>query len=105
MVKIIKLSLVTSILILNSCTTISSVTSIVGNASISEKGFAKTVEDTLLMSKIIARLSSLEVSNLTKIKLSITYGEVLVVGFTKSQEKRLEIINEIWKFKSVILGV
>ena len=101
MVKIIKLSLVASLLILTSCTTISSVTSIVGNASISEKGFAKTVEDTLLMSKIIAKLSSLEISNLTKIKLSITYGEVLVVGFTESQEKRLEIINEIWKFKGV----
>ena len=101
MVKIIKLSLVASFLILNSCTTISSVTSIIGNASISEKGFAKTVEDTLLMSKIIARLSTLEISNLTKIKLSITYGEVLVVGFAESQKKRFQIINEIWKFKGV----
>ena len=101
MVKIIKLSLVASLLILTSCTTISSVTSIVGNASISEKGFAKTVEDTLLMSKIIARLSTLEISNLTKIKLSITYGEVLVVGFAESQKKRFQIINEIWKFKGV----
>ncbi|MBC33244.1 MAG: hypothetical protein CMN01_01270 [Rickettsiales bacterium] len=101
LVKIIKLSLVASFLILTSCTTVSSVTSIVGNASISEKGFAKTVEDTLLMSKIIARLSTLEISNLTKIKLSITYGEVLVVGFAESQKKRFQIINEIWKFKGV----
>ena len=101
LVKIIKLSLFASFLILTSCTTVSSVTSIVGNASISEKGFAKTVEDTLLMSKIIARLSTLEISNLTKIKLSITYGEVLVVGFAESQKKRFQIINEIWKFKGV----
>ena len=101
MEKIIKLALIISFLITPSCAPISSFTSIVGNASISEKGFAKTVEDTVLMSKIIARLSGLEVSNLTKIKLSITYGQVLIVGFTESQEKRLKIIDEIWRFKDV----
>tara|TARA_Y100000589_G_scaffold152401_1_gene145214 strand:- start:303 stop:800 length:498 start_codon:yes stop_codon:yes gene_type:complete len=73
----------------------------VGNASISEKGFTKTVEDTYIMSKIMARLSGLDVFNITNIKISVAYGDVLVTGYVRSQEKRLKIINTIWKVDGV----
>ena len=84
-----------------SCTSITSVTSIVGNASTSERGFTKTVEDTYIMSKIFTRLSTLDIFNITNIKISVSYGNVLVTGFVGSQEKRLKIINTIWKVDGV----
>lgn len=86
---------------LYSCASITSVTSIVGNASTSERGFTKTVEDTIIMSKIFTRLSSVDIFNITNIKISVAYGNVLVVGFVDSQEKRLKIINTIWKVDGV----
>ena len=73
----------------------------VGNASTSERGFTKTVEDTIIMSKIFTRLSSVDIFNITNIKISVAYGNVLVVGFVDSQEKRLKIINTIWKVDGV----
>ncbi len=86
---------------LYSCASITSVTSIVGNASTSERGFTKTVEDTYIMSKIFTRLSTLDIFNITNIKISVSYGNVLVTGFVGSQEKRLKIINTIWKVDGV----
>ena len=101
MEKITKIIFYLVFFFLHSCTTITSVTSMVGNASISEKGFTKTVEDTYIMSKIMARLSGLDVFNITNIKISVAYGDVLVTGYVRSQEKRLKIINTIWKVDGV----
>ena len=88
-------------LTLYSCTTLTSVTSAVGNATTSERGFTKTVEDTFIMTKIFTRLSALTLSNITNIKISVVYGNVLVSGYVVSQKKRLDIINSIWKVDGV----
>ena len=88
-------------LTLYSCTTLTSVTSAVGNATTSERGFTKTVEDTYIMTKIFTRLSTLTLSNITNIKISVVYGNVLVSGYVVSQKKRLDLINSIWKVDGV----
>ncbi len=88
-------------LTLYSCTTLTSVTSAVGNATTSERGFTKTVEDTYIMTKIFTRLSTLTLSNITNIKISVVYGNVLVSGYAVSQKKRLDLINSIWKVDGV----
>jgi len=102
LVKIVRLTQVIILFILiNSCTTVASVTAMVGNASTSEKGFTKTLEDTYMMSKILAKITSLKIKNFVNVKVSVFFGEVLITGYTSDQESRLGIINSIWKVKGV----
>lgn len=102
LVKIVRLTQVIILFILiNSCTTVASVTAMVGNASTSEKGFTKTLEDTYMMSKILAKITSLKIQNFVNVKVSVFFGEVLITGYTSDQESRLGIINSIWKVKGV----
>ena len=102
LVKIVRLTQVIILFILiNSCTTVASVTAMVGNASTSEKGFTKTLEDTYMMSKILAKITSLKIQNFVNVKVSVFFAEVLITGYTKDQESRLGIINSIWEVKGV----
>ena len=88
LVKIVRLTQVIILFILiNSCTTVASVTAMVGNASTSEKGFTKTLEDTYMMSKILAKITSLKIKNFVNVKVSVFFGEVLT--------KRKLIIKEL----------
>ena len=86
---------------LNSCSTVSSIGAIVGNATTSTRGFSASVNDTLLMTKIISKISSIELKNFTNIKVSVSYGNVLLVGNIESQKKRLELIKEVWQVEGV----
>jgi len=102
LVKIVRLTQVIILFILiNSCTTVASVTAMVGNASTSEKGFTKTLEDTYMMSKILAKITSLKIQNFVNVKVSVFFAEVLITGYTNDQESRLSIINSIWEVKGV----
>ena len=102
LVKIVRLTQVIILFILiNSCTTVASVTAMVGNASTSEKGFTKTLEDTYMMSKILAKITSLKIQNFVNVKVSVFFAEVLITGYTNDQESRLGIINSIWEVKGV----
>ncbi len=87
--------------VLNSCATLASVTSIVGSAATTERGLAKTVEDTYLMTKIMTKVSALNLSNLANIKVSVAFGNVLISGNSETHEKRLQIINSIWEVDDV----
>ena len=99
MVKIISFLLI--FFSINSCSAVSSVGAIVGNASTSTRGFSASVDDTLLMTKVISKISSIELKNFTNIEVSVSYGNVLLAGNIESQRKRLELIREVWKVKGV----
>lgn len=83
-----------------SCTG-SSLTSIAGNAVISEKGLSKSVNDAIIFTKIKSKLTSLKFKNMTGISVNVSDGKVLLVGTTITNEKRLEIIKTIWNVKGV----
>ena len=86
---------------MNSCSPLSSIGAIVGNASTSTRGFSASVDDTLLMTKVISKISSIELKNFTNIDVSVSYGNVLKAGNVENQKKRLEIIQEVWKVEGV----
>ena len=86
---------------MNSCSPLSSIGAIVGNASTSTRGFSASVNDTLLMTKVISKISSIELKNFTNIEVSVSYGNVLLAGNVENQKKRLEIIQEVWKVEGV----
>ena len=56
--------------------------------------------NTVIMSKIFTRLSSVDIFNITNIKISVAYGNVFDYRFVGSRE-RLKIINTIWKVDGV----
>ena len=85
----------------NSCAIVSTAGSLVGSASTSTRGFSGTIEDTYLMSKIISRITLMKLSNFSNITVSVVNGTVLLAGNVQSQEKRLELIQKVWKIKGV----
>ena len=88
-------------LCLQSCTAVSSIGAIVGNASTSTRGFSASIEDTVLMTKIITKISGIELKNFTDITVSVSHGHVLLAGNVESQSKRLELVKEVWKIDGV----
>ena len=74
---------------------------VLGNASTSTRGFSASVDDTLLMTKVIAKISGIELKNFTDITVSVSHGHVLLAGNVESQTKRLELIREVWKIEGV----
>jgi len=84
-----------------SCSTISSVTALVGNSTMSTRGFSGSIEDTYLMSQIIKDISKLELKNFTNITVSVNDGNVLLTGNINSQLKRLELVQSVWKVDGV----
>ncbi len=95
------LSYLIILLQLSSCSTIISAGAIAGNASTSTRGFSGTIEDTYLMSKITAKISAMNLSNLTNINVSVNRGEVLLTGNIQSQEDRLDLIKKVWEVKEI----
>lgn len=89
-----------SIFFLISCAG-SSITSIAGNAAISEKGLSKSVSDAIILAKIKSKLTSLKFKNIIDISVNVSDGKVLLVGTTHDNKKRLEIIKTIWGIKDV----
>ncbi len=84
-----------------SCATVSSVTAIVGSKSTSTRGFAGSMEDTYLITKIIGKISTLQLSNVANITVSVNSGKVLLTGNISNQSKRLELIKNVWKVDGV----
>tara|TARA_Y100000287_G_C14195495_1_gene342477 strand:- start:274 stop:771 length:498 start_codon:yes stop_codon:yes gene_type:complete len=74
---------------------------VVGNASTSTRGFSASIDDTFLMTKIITKISGIELKNFTDITVSVSYGHVLLAGNIENQSKRLELIKEVWKIDGV----
>ena len=90
-----------SMLFLCSCIQ-SSITSMAGNAAISEKGFNNSVSDTLLFAKIKSNLIKLNLKNLTKIIVVVSQGKVVLIGEIENHKKRLKIVKSIWNISGVI---
>ena len=84
-----------------SCATVSSVTALVGSKSTSTRGFAGSMEDTYLITKIIGKISTLQLSNVANITVSVNSGKVLLTGNISNQSKRLELIKNVWKVDGV----
>lgn len=71
------------------------------NAGISSKGFSASVDDSFLKAKIIGKLSSLKLSNISDITVSTSLGEVLLTGYSSNQVNRLKIIESVWEVDGV----
>ena len=84
-----------------SCATLSSVTALVGSKSTSTRGFSGSIEDTYLMSKVIGKISTLQLSNVANIKVSVNAGKVLLTGNIANRSKRLELVKNVWKVDGV----
>ena len=94
-VKIINLFII--FLLVNSCTiVVSTAGSLVGNATPSTRGFSGTIEDTYLMSKIVSKITLMNLSNFSNITVSVNNGKVLLAGNIENQEKRLELTKKVW---------
>ena len=99
MAKIISHALI--FIYLCSCSAVTSIGAVVGNASTSTRGFSASIDDTVLMTKIITKISGIELKNFTDITVSVSHGHVLLAGNIESQSKRLELVQEVWKTDGV----
>lgn len=99
MAKVTSIAII--ILFLFSCTSLTSVVSVVGNAGISSKGIKTSLKDTYIKSKLLGKLSFLDLKNLTNISINVLHGTVLYTGYVENSEKRLLIIKETWKVDGV----
>ena len=105
-IQLIKLNIKTIFLLvflfilLSSCVG-SSVTSFAGNAAISAKGVEETLNDTIIFTKIKAKLLSLKIKNLTDISVHVSQGRVLLIGITRNSEDRFKIVKNIWEINGV----
>ena len=84
-----------------SCSPVSSIVSMTANAGISSKGFAASVDDTILKTKILTKISSENLSNLTDISVSVSLGEVLLTGYSSDQISRLKLVENVMKTEGV----
>jgi len=89
------------ILSLFSCASITSVVSVVGNASSSSKGIKESVGDSYIKTKTITSISLLDIKNITDITVNVSRGIVLLTGYVENSAKRLEIVQRIWKISGV----
>ena len=71
------------------------------NAGISSKGFAASVDDTFLKTKIFTKISTENLSNLTDISVSISLGEVLLTGYSGNQISRLKLVENVMQTEGV----
>lgn len=100
MKKIKKTFFFVSLFLLNSCAG-SSFTSTVGNALFSEKGFYKTIDDSLIYTKIKAGILPLGLNTISDIGIHVYNGRVLLVGRIESSQQRLEIVQRAWEEDNV----
>ena len=99
MVKVI--SLLAIILSINSCSSAVSIGAFIGNAGTSSKGIKKSFSDTYLKTKVIAKISLLDIKNITNISVNVSRGTILYTGYVLSAEKRLLIIQKTWEVEGV----
>ena len=99
MAKIISTLLI--LLQLPSCSAISSVGALAGNATTSSRGLTGSVKDSYLKTKIVSRISSMSLKNFTNIHVSVSDGKVLLIGKAFNNVERLEIIKNVWKIDGV----
>ena len=99
MVKVISLMVV--ILSLNSCSSAVSVGAFIGNAGTSSKGIKKSFSDTYLKTKVLARISLLDIKNIANISVNVSRGTILYTGYVMSAEKRLLIVKKTWEVEGV----
>ena len=71
------------------------------NAGISSKGFSASVDDTFLKTKILTKISTENLSNLTDIAVSVSLGEVLLTGYSSDQISRLKLVENVMKTEGV----
>ena len=79
----------------------SSLTSVAGNAAITEKGIESSIDDTIIFTQVKKLLFELGFYNLTNIGVSVSQGEVLLVGCISNNNDRLNIIKETWRIDGV----
>ena len=84
-----------------SCSPVSSIVSMTANAGISSKGFSASVDDTFLKTKIVSKISTENLSNLTGISVSVSLGEVLLTGYSDDQISRLKLVENVMKTEGV----
>ena len=99
MVKVISLMVI--ILSLNACSSAVSVGAFIGNAGTSSKGIKKSFSDTYIKTKILAKISLLDIKNITNISVNVSRGTILYTGYVLSAEKRLLIIQKTWEVEGV----
>ena len=71
------------------------------NAGISSKGFSASVDDAFLKTKILTKISSENLSNLTDISVSVSLGEVLLTGYSGDQISRLKLVENVMQTEGV----
>ena len=89
------------ILSLNSCSTAVSVGAFIGNAGTSSKGIKKSFSDTYLKTKVLAKISLLDIKNIANISVNVSRGTILYTGYVMSAEKRLLIVKKTWEVEGV----
>ena len=99
MVKVISLMVI--ILSLNACSSAVSVGAFIGNAGTSSKGIKKSFSDTYIKTKILAKISLLDIKNIANISVNVSRGTILYTGYVLSAEKRLLIIQKTWEVEGV----
>ena len=95
------ISLMVVILSLNSCSSAVSVGAFIGNAGTSSKGIKKSFSDTYLKTKVIAKISLLDIKNIANISVNVSRGTILYTGYVMSAEKRLLIVKKTWEVEGV----
>ena len=95
-----KFILLLSMLFFCSCVQ-SSITSMAGNAAISEKGFDKSLSDAFLFARIKSNLVKLNLKNITDIIVVVSQGKVVVIGEIENHQERLKIVKSIWNISGV----
>ena len=99
MVKVISLMVI--ILSLNACSSAVSVGAFIGNAGTSSKGIKKSFSDTYIKTKILAKISLLDIKNIANISVNVSRGTILYTGYVISAEKRLLIVKKTWEVEGV----
>ena len=89
------------ILSLNSCSSAVSVGAFIGNAGTSSKGIKKSFSDTYLKTKVLAKISLLDIKNIANISVNVSRGTILYTGYVMSAEKRLLIVRKTWEVEGV----
>ena len=89
------------ILSLNACSSAVSVGAFIGNAGTSSKGLKKSFSDTYVKTKILAKISLLDIKNIANISVNVSRGTILYTGYVLSAEKRLLIIQKTWEVEGV----
>ncbi len=89
------------ILSLNSCSSAISLGAYIGNTGTSSKGVKKSLADTYLKTKVLAKISLLDIKNFANISVNVSQGIILYTGYVESAQKRLLIVKETWKVDGV----